>query len=128
MSIKFTWREELSVGNKEIDNQHKYLFQIGREIIDAQLDEKREFVLKLYRYTRDHFKSEEEHMRNLEYPLYDEHKSLHTNLITKLNGVVEIGLRDKESCDEFETFVYKWITHHIMKEDMKFKDFENYTF
>lgn len=79
--------------------------------------------MKLYKYATDHFKSEETHMKQIQYPDVINHRKLHDQFITDLNTLSENF--STESFDEFKNFLYTWLIHHILKEDNKYFVFAN---
>lgn len=124
MSIKFEWDNSFSVANEEIDQQHKMLFDLANSIGD-DLNQQRikKNIIVLYKYTREHFAAEEQMMQRISYPKFEEHKELHKDLITKLNTISAQPFEDDESVYDFITFVYDWLTHHILNKDMDFMRF-----
>jgi len=124
MSIIFEWDNSFSVANEEIDQQHKMLFNLASSIGD-DLNQQRieQNIVVLYKYTREHFAAEEQMMQKINYPKFEEHKELHKNLITKLNTISAKPFEDDESVYDFITFVYDWLTHHILNKDMDFMRF-----
>ncbi len=123
MAIKFEWDEKYSVGNEQIGQQYQYLFTLGNELQMVTIAEKKAVVLKLYKYTLDHFQTEEEYMAALHFPLYKEHIQIHSDLISLLNNITADGIDKPEQATQFETFFYRWLTRHIMVEDRKFAEF-----
>ncbi len=77
----------------------------------------------MYKYTREHFAAEEQMMQRINYPKLEKHKELHKDLITKLNTISAQPFESDESVYDFITFVYDWITHHILNKDMDFMRF-----
>ena len=124
MSIIFKWDNSFSVANEEIDQQHKMLFDLANSIGD-DLNQQRikKNIIVLYKYTREHFAAEEQMMQRISYPKFEEHKELHKDLITKLDTISAQPFEDDESVYDFITFVYDWLTHHILNKDMDFMRF-----
>lgn len=124
MSIHFVWDDKYSVGNPEIDAQHQGLFELGNklsEVLEGQ--EVNPVVMRLYKYTREHFLLEEEMMRSIGFPLYEEHKILHENLISELNEISASPFDSEESVLKFKKFVYDWLIDHILNKDMLYFEF-----
>ncbi len=123
------WSDELSVGIEEIDEQHKVLLKLinqmhtaiherhGSEAVDSILAE-------LIEYTRIHFAVEESLMRILNYSGYIEHHEQHQEL---LEHVVQLQkkLASGKTAISFELmhFLKKWLTQHILEEDMLYSGF-----
>jgi hemerythrin len=123
------WSDELSVGIEEIDEQHKVLLRLinqmhtaihkrhGSEAVSTILAE-------LIEYTRIHFAVEESLMRILNYSGYAEHHDQHQEL---LEHVIQLQkkLASGKTAISFELmhFLKKWLTRHILEEDMLYSGF-----
>lgn len=121
----FAWKPEYSVGNVQIDSQHKQLFQMaddlhsamvggrGRQVIEQLLD-------KLIAYTRFHFTSEEGLMKESGYPDFPRHHELHEKLTKQ---VVDFQQQVKSGQSAVTVsimqFLRDWLDHHIKGDDMK---------
>ena len=124
MSIQFIWENKYSVGNSKIDNQHKEMFKLGNdipEVLNAQ--EINPIIMRLYKYTREHFSMEEEMMKSIGFPLLAEHKILHEELISKLNEISSCPFETDKAALRFKQFVYGWLIEHIMHKDMQYFKF-----
>ena len=124
MAIRFEWDDSFSVANAEIDMQHKILFDLANSLGD-DLNQQRikKIIMLLYKYTREHFTAEEQMMQRINYPKLKEHKELHGELITKLDTISTQSFEDDESVSGFITFVYDWLTHHILNKDKDYMQF-----
>lgn len=124
MSVIFTWEERYSVGVGEIDAQHKRMFELANSI-DSRVseDQIKRTVVDLYKYTREHFDSEETLMKGLNYSKYGDHVALHENLITLLNEKSARIYDSEEALFAFKKFVYDWLIDHILSKDIDFFDF-----
>ena len=76
------WKENLSVGVNEIDNQHKELFNRINNLLDACTRGKGSEEVKrtsdfLSEYVISHFGTEEKLMNKYNYPDYASHKEKH---------------------------------------------------
>ena len=125
MAIVFDWREEYAVGNDELDNQHKYLFRLGNDIQNAEIGNIKKYVMELYKYTREHFQQEEEHMKTILFPDLENHRSLHNKLLSDLNTVSEDFDQKSDSVEKFKAFFFTWLTDHILQQDKKYFDFSH---
>jgi hemerythrin len=123
MSIKFVWDESYSVGNEVIDSQHRRLFDLGNEIQNIQLSEVTKTIMKLYKHTREHFDTEEQHMKVIGYPKLEQHRELHNDLISGLNDLVKKPINTDVGFESFKKFVYDWIIDHILNHDKKYFEF-----
>ena len=74
MSVQFIWKDNYSVGNPEIDDQHRDLFNLCNQLSESLTEKECKFIImKLFKYTRLHFTAEEKLMKDLEFPLFVEH-------------------------------------------------------
>lgn len=48
--VKFKWDDSYLVGNEEIDNQHKFMFEFGNDIIDVDPVKMRVCILNLHNH------------------------------------------------------------------------------
>ncbi|MCH7733485.1 MAG: bacteriohemerythrin [Candidatus Marinimicrobia bacterium] len=132
-SIKpmFSWRNEYSVNIKEIDNQHKKLFNMANNLYEAIDSAKEKSVLRnaldfLISYTKFHFGAEEKLMEQYKYPGYKTQVKEHHYFVKEViklrnqfdKGKIEINI------DVIE-FFKDWIIDHILTEDRKYSDFLN---
>lgn len=124
-----TWREEFSIGVKEIDEQHKQLFDIANRAYKLLKDEMRDdkydgiiaVIEELKEYTVYHFNYEQEYMIKIGYKKFLSHKVLHDDFVEKIYGV-NINKIDEDQQQyllDILEFVVKWIEGHILGRDKK---------
>lgn len=129
----FKWRDDFSTGIESIDNQHKHLLEVGSRIYDlAELndgvdhyDEIMEILAELKEYTIYHFGYEEKLMVQHGFEHYESHKFQHYFVMKKLDKFEkeDIDNRQNETILNLVQFIFDWVTNHILKEDMLYKDF-----
>ncbi|MBL0224240.1 MAG: hemerythrin family protein [Geobacteraceae bacterium] len=121
------WRESLSIGVDEIDNQHKQLLSHFDRLLKAcetgrGIDELRNLLGFLDGYVLHHFSDEEGIQRQHGYPGYEAHKKEHDAFITRLKALrQEIG-RDGVALHhvvETNNLLLKWLIHHISTVDVQ---------
>ena len=121
----FTWSDAYSIGNDEIDLQHKKLFNIlnrlydNSYLVESKLDIY--FLLdELIDYADFHFKAEHEYMREIGYNNIEKQTIEH---IYFTNEVLRLIQNREKSTSELtkETIVFlgKWLLHHVTVEDKK---------
>lgn len=119
------WTQDLSVGVKEIDAQHKELIRRINSFFDVMKSGgKEQEILKmldfLAEYVVSHFNDEEKLQLSSGYPKYKEHKKLHTDFIAdvkKIRSDIEnVGFTVATSMVVGSTLV-SWLTLHIRKVD-----------
>ena len=126
---KNIWRNELSIGNVNIDNDHKKLLEVYRDLVDLiELNRSREefakILSKMTDYTLKHFKKEEAYMQEFVYPKLEEHKKYHSDYTYKVAMYnVDLFSNNPPEPKEIIKFLEKWWENHIMNNDV---DYENY--
>lgn len=119
------WSDALSVGVKEIDNQHKKLINMINELNTAiqggwGKEARKDVIDKLVEYTRVHFATEESVMSIAGYPDVEAHKKQHENLILMVNDYVKKYEQDPDTSSyDLLFFLKKWLTEHIIKTDKR---------
>ncbi len=123
------WQEKYSVGNKEIDNQHKKLFGIIN-VLQRYVKENRgeeiivDVIAKLISYALYHFNTEERYFDIYNYEYTEEHKKEHQIFIDKVESFKEeyviTGEKSKLSQKVLD-FLNDWIVSHLLDEDAKYK-------
>lgn len=131
----FDWKDTYSVNVAAIDMQHKKIFEIGEKISDLVLakdgidhdDEIAVILEELRYYTVYHFGFEEKLMEKYGYKNLESHKSEHAYLIRKLKRLEgkNKSINQKAAIVNLITFVSDWITVHILKTDMMYREHFN---
>jgi len=121
----YVWDDSLSVGNAQIDKDHKRLIDLvaqlneamrsgqGRTVVGAILDD-------LVSYTEDHFRTEENYMREINYPDFPVHQAEHERLVKEVkdlqtrfqSGSITITV-------SVSNFLADWLRNHILVQDKK---------
>lgn len=124
MAALLVWNDQYSVHIPEIDEQHKKLFALINDLYDnirqGHGEEAVDDTLKaLVDYTHTHFEFEEKMMFDHHYPDFEQHCAEHTEMIRR---IAELSNRRGQGPigDELMTFLFDWLTHHILEEDMKY--------
>ncbi len=92
--MRFGWTPSMSVGNDELDNDHKHLAEIINEIYAPSLSDRslRELLVtvlqKLINYTETHFRREEAFLEQRGYPYLAEHKAAHAGLEEEVKALL----------------------------------------
>lgn len=127
----FDWNETYSVGVRQLDAQHKTLFDTINALAEAMRTGKgedliREVVNKLAIYTRTHFLQEEVLMKQTGYPAFAAHKAQHEKL---LDGVekykLDLDEGRKPNSIAVLGFLQRWLVDHILKTDRAYSDHMN---
>jgi hemerythrin len=125
--MSVVWNEQYSVKVKELDNQHKKLFEIinkldnhmrqgkGKEILGSVLTD-------MVDYTKVHFAAEERILRDAGYPDYDRHKAIH-EIVTEKVGTIRKKYLDGNGTHlsiEAMNYLNDWLAKHILGTDRKY--------
>jgi len=125
LSQEIKWIPEYSVGNVELDEQHKMLFSM---INDFFKQEGKAAAIAIFdnlsSYIDLHFECEENLLRQINFPNTVEHVKKHNELREKFLVIQEkLQEYDLEVHHKVAMFLYKWLAKHILKADMEFKKY-----
>lgn len=121
-----TWASMLSVGVKEIDDQHKKLIDLINQLNDAMLagksrDSMGKILGELAAYTQYHFSTEERLMGQYKYEESVDHKEQHKKLIQSVSDFKkQFDSGQTMISVELMNFLRDWLSGHILKTDKKF--------
>lgn len=129
MKAMMSWSETLSLGDPEIDEQHRTLFALLNGLYNSLLDgsaRQRQSLLfsDLTAYTRLHFQNEERYFEQFGYPELEAHARAHKELTDRLSVFrrrYEAGEADLTL--ELLRFLGDWIIGHVMQMDMRYRSF-----
>lgn len=121
------WTDAMSVGNDDVDFDHRRLIEIinrlwvadslgNRHIIEFVLDD-------LVSYTEFHFSREERLMEQAGFPGRERHCHIHQSIRHRLDEIrweYFQGIRDELRSGLLE-FVTAWLNKHILEEDMQYR-------
>ena len=123
---KLVWEDKYSVGVEEIDLQHKQLFAIINELLEAinigVTEEKIKLIItSLVNYKKNHFATEENYFKKFNYEGAGAHIKEHEIFSA------EIGELQNKYPQDLITFAFKladyiedWLIRHLMNEDQKY--------
>lgn len=122
-----SWSNDLSVGVKVIDDDHKKLVGIVNELYDGMSvghakDALAKVLGRLVEYTKIHFAREEEFFAKTGYQDAAAHHKEHQDL---LHTVTELQTRFQTASStslsiEVMTFLKNWLTNHIQGSDKRY--------
>lgn len=124
------WTDDLSVGNDEIDGQHKELFKRINSFIEACRQEDKENIMEILSflgdYVEEHFGTEEKYMKQYNFSGYDHHHKQHELFKENLAGLVSKVEQEgigPEIIIMTNSEVIDWLIKHIKNIDQKLADF-----
>ncbi|MBP2315346.1 bacteriohemerythrin [Azospirillum soli] len=124
----YEWRPDLSVGEADIDAEHRELFRLQQRLQSADAAEEvlPGILRQLEEYARTHFTHEEALMRRYAYPGYEDHVKRHRLFVEWLDAVKIAYGRSIETPFEIgatvNDFLGRWLVEHIQHEDMRYRD------
>ncbi len=119
------WGPALSVGVKEIDEQHKKLVDMVNQLNDAMTQGQGRQALgkvlnDLISYTQFHFRAEEKLMETNGYANTVAHKAEHHKLVQDVGAFKSKFDSGSASISiELMTFLRNWLSNHILNSDKK---------
>lgn len=125
------WKEDMSVGVAQLDDDHKGLISILNRLGEALHEEGETRAATalgfraLSQYMRMHFAREEHAMRAADYPGLAGHHPQHVDFIEEMTDMAarfEAG-SDEDLLEDLVLYLRDWLITHIMVEDMAYKPF-----
>ena len=118
------WSSRFSVGVRTLDEQHFQLVEIVREL-DGRDDPAVLFdtIMKMFCYASEHFRDEEIMLSRWDYPELDRQVRAHKLFLTRTAELAARNLESPGVRGELRAYLWEWLQHHILEEDMKYKAF-----
>ncbi len=119
------WRDEFSVGVASVDLEHRELIDLINDLHamigdNASADEVVSMLGEIFAQISAHFALEEKYMRDTRYPLLDEHKGDHENLLDELRDIMELVDVDGNYNEQvLSENLQRWFTEHFRTHDAK---------
>lgn len=128
---KIEWNDNLEIGSKLIDDQHRMLVQKLNDMSNAvEMNRGTKEISKtldfLIQYTDFHFTTEEKHMEATNFPGLDTQKKEHEKFKGTLADLEEDFTDEgatKRLADSIDTFLVNWLINHIKGKDLAFGAF-----
>ncbi|MCC6932951.1 MAG: hemerythrin family protein [Deltaproteobacteria bacterium] len=120
------WSDALSVGIKEIDNQHAQLVALINKLHEAMRSGKTkealsEILKELISYTGNHFATEEKYFDQFKYEATATHKIEHKKLVQQVLDFQKQFESGKISLSiDIMNFLGDWLKNHIQGTDKKY--------
>ncbi len=117
------WKDSYNIGVKEIDNQHRGLFDLISRLFTSRSyePEGKYFFLTLSKfidYAQMHFSTEERYMQEAHYSKFAEHQLEHELFIADISKLL-LDVENKKPDIEKKTlnFLKDWYLTHILGKD-----------
>lgn len=122
------WGETLSVGIRELDEQHKKLIGIINRLIEEQKvltkpETVAALISEMVDYAEIHFRAEEYLMAEYGYEKQDEHIRSHRAFIARTHEFMEAPEGPNILSVSLLEYLKSWLVNHILHEDMEYKPF-----
>ena len=123
---KIIWDDSFSVGNPDMDAQHKKIIELINELIEFQelpiLPEKVHNTLyEMFLYSKGHLYDEEKLLQKNGYAELKEHLAFHEEYIEQMTGLLKTATnQEKKASLQIIQFLRDWWEYHILTEDKKY--------
>ena len=119
------WKPAWSVGNAELDRQHRHIIALVNAVEtaasdDGGLDTIDAVLSHLVRFLENHFSSEERLMEAIAYPSLEEHRQQHracVALLSRLTAEREIDI------ERVIVWLSDWLENHVLGSDQGYAAF-----
>jgi hemerythrin len=127
-NVLVEWSDDFLVGNSQIDCQHKELVRMTNEFYSGV--QMGGVMAKVYfmktiqgavNYVKTHFSTEENIMRQVNYPYFEAHKKQHEDFVAEVTRQIQVF--DKEDNPDpagFVKYLMDWVLRHIAASDKKY--------
>jgi hemerythrin len=127
---RMAWNGSYEIGMEDIDFQHHFFLNLinrlaGQLLVTQDLDYRNALISELNAYAKFHFLSEENMMRREHYPLLEEHRNHHRELVNQLSVKQNMLLLEdsEQAAGDVLDFLVAWFLSHTTHEDRLFADF-----
>jgi len=126
---KIIWNEDFCTDIREIDSQHhKIIDQINFLIDNLNSKDKASvnhwIIENLDKYSEQHFSTEEDFLRKINYPNLENHIKLHQSFkMHTVQSAIKAMEAHEDVPEETILFLKNWWTNHILNVDMEYKNF-----
>ena len=128
MDITALWKPEYSVGHQDMDEQHKYLFELWilLDSVKVQPESSRSLeqaLLSLFGYAEIHFAQEEAYLRT--HPEIENHRKIHRDFIDQAKSFMTQFENNALAAHTVVDYLRNWLIDHIVGTDIRyFKELE----
>jgi hemerythrin len=122
------WKDVHSIGKKELDEQHKFFFDIINILDECKDYNCAKSNLELFeKHLIEHFSTEEQFMSDINFPKFQSHKELHIEMLEEVlffSNKAEIEKDENKKFlifKEFIVFIRDHIINHLLGDDIEIK-------
>lgn len=127
----FNWNDSYDVKVARFNDQHKFLFEIIKDLYNAMENKDDRLALafiinKIVQYSKEHFSEEEICLLNNQYPNYEKHRKQHKLFLDKIVQFSSDYNSGKYLLHvDILLFLKNWVLQHILVADKEYGDFLN---
>lgn len=127
----FNWTPDYDVKVEKFNDQHKFLFEIIKDLYDTMENKDDRLALayiinKLVKYSKEHFSEEEIILLNSQYPAYEKHRKQHKLFLEKIEQFAADYNSGKYLLHfDILFFLKNWVLQHIMIADKEYGEHLN---
>lgn len=122
-----SWKESYGVGHDEIDLEHQMFVRlvqkVNASIDDGTHDRIGRLLYELLKYAEFHFVSEENLMRDTQYPEMEAHAAEHRKLLSSLDHKRSAVIAGQDKVKEIVPFLLDWFLIHTVEQDRCFSQY-----
>ena len=128
MDDDISWEKVYKLGVEEIDSQHKFFIGLLQASMEAPDDADQQEALgyllqRLLLYAEFHFKTEEGIMSRKQYPVLEQHKQIHEELLAEAERLYAEWTNGSFRKIQLVQFLWIWLRDHIGSVDRSFGEF-----
>lgn len=129
--MNLVWRNEMEIGNPQIDNDHRCIIGLMNTVelaLRAHPEEVHASLGQLHEYTVEHFRREEQIQREIGYPGLAAHRASHAELAARVGDirhhiVMALDESDGEQLARLVERLRAWLIEHIAHDDTQLRPF-----
>jgi hemerythrin len=122
---RIVWREQMGIGIREIDDDHRTLLEIINQMDDLAQSERLDraemagCLLRLIRYTREHFDREERLMTSVRFPGFVQHQELHDTFAETILSQSQrfVDTPEMVTARSVHIILSDWVLRHVVGAD-----------
>ena len=118
------WDRKYETGQPLIDAEHRLLVMLFRKLDVAIKTHQSDstvsrIILEVRKFVEFHFVSEENLMRETDYPETDSHRTIHSELLLSLTSMTAKLASHREYPEDLLYFLNDWLIEHIAGHDQQ---------
>jgi len=129
MARHIAWEDRYSVGDPEMDRQHRHLLALCNTLADCSISTEEgsdtafhDILNELANYARTHFANEEKLLADTGYPDLTAHCDDHCSYESDLADFLFSACVSQPDKSAVHRFVLGWWLKHILQNDMAYRD------